>query len=786
MTDLTGQTIGKYRIVAQLGRGGMAQVYKAYQPGLDRYVALKVLRSHLADDRDFIGRFEREAAAVARLRHPNIVQVYDFDVEGDQYYMVMEYVEGPTLKAELKERSIHGQFFTLPETARIFDALVSAIDYAHSRGMVHRDLKPANIMFTNDGQAVLTDFGIARMMGDTDITVTGQIMGTPAYMSPEQGQGERGDERSDIYSLGVILYEMVTGRVPFEADTPFAIIMKHIGDPLPPPSAINPLVMEAVEQVICRALRKDPDDRYQTASEMAQALRQGVGVTPEQKLATMPITTIAPTPRIQELPVEVPSDVTPDRDKVLAPHPTQIDSVAGTGAVPQAAPAPARTPAPRPVTWWPISGLPILPLAIGAGAIVVVCLIVLAVIGIRALVPGEPTGVAVNVIPTAHTVTLPAQSVDSPAPPTTVPTSTDTPPAPTSTPLVAVVTHTSLPASSTPRPMPATHAPSPAPPTPTLTPTLTPSPTEVATPTTTQPIATPTPRAPSFAGKLAFSLTQGTNYKVYVVEVGPTPPTSLYASIGNARQPALSHDGQWLLVNGTGGGIDAIARLTSNGHQASPITCPATTAESHRPAWSPDDRLLAFDGLQVDPGRPQIYIQRADEVDCELVDNRLHLGAGYLTDPNGLYPLWGPDDRIYFRSCATWDPSGASTCGIWSVRSDGSDVQRLTDNPNHLPTDVNRDRLLFMSSQEGNWEVYSVSLRAGTPQNLTNHPGTEVWGALSPDGRSIAFMSNRSGRWAIWLASVDGRNPQEWLPINTDWGEIDPARIAQERMSWSR
>ncbi len=192
MTNLVGQTIGKYRIVARLGRGGMAEVYKGYQPGLDRYVAIKVLPSHLADDEDFIGRFEREATAVAHLRHPNIVQVYDFDVEGDLYYMVMEFIEGPTLKTELKERSIKGQIFSLSETTRIITALASAIDYAHSRGMVHRDLKPANIMFTAEGQVVLTDFGIARIVGATRYTMTGAISGTPAYMSPEQGQGERG------------------------------------------------------------------------------------------------------------------------------------------------------------------------------------------------------------------------------------------------------------------------------------------------------------------------------------------------------------------------------------------------------------------------------------------------------------------------------------------------------------------------------------------------------------------------------------------------------------------
>ena len=170
-----GETIGKYRIIERLGRGGMADVYKAYQPGLDRYVAIKVLHSFLAEEEDFVGRFEREATAVAKLRHSNIVQVIDFDHEGDSYYMVMEFIDGPTLKAELRERSRMGQPFDPKEATRILTAIGNAVDYANRRGMVHRDLKPANIMFTSEGQPVLTDFGIAKIVGAKRFTVTGAV-----------------------------------------------------------------------------------------------------------------------------------------------------------------------------------------------------------------------------------------------------------------------------------------------------------------------------------------------------------------------------------------------------------------------------------------------------------------------------------------------------------------------------------------------------------------------------------------------------------------------------------
>ena len=786
MTKLNGSTIGKYHIMALLGRGGMAEVYRAYQPGLDRFVAVKVLHSHLADDEDFVGRFEREASAVARLRHPNIVQVYDFDVEGDRYYMVMEFIEGPTLRTELRERSVGDQPFAFAEATRILDALSSAIDYAHTRGMVHRDLKPANIMFTSEGQVVLTDFGIARIVSDTHLTVTGAIVGTPTYMSPEQGQGERGDERSDIYSLGVVLYEMVTGRVPFDADTPFAVIMRHINDPLPSPREVNPDIPAAAEQVILKTLSKNPDNRYQTAGEMARALREAVGVPPGQALTATPIATIAPRPPVPEIPAVLSSDVKPGLDRTPTEQPTCVATAPVTTTAPQ-----TEVPAPSSGT-----GLPILPLFLGVGAVLVVSLIALAVIVLSQFGPWKEEISATQTIPAEALVT---QRADTPTPSlTATPTDTYTPvPTPTarvvivtSTPRIVVVTPAPLPSTDTPTPMSASATDTPTRPTstPTRTPTSSPTATPTsapATPTLASLTATPRPRPPAITGKLAFSLPQGTSFKVYVVEVGPTPPTGLYASVGNARQPALSNDGQWLLVNGTGGGIDAIARLTSNGHQASPITCPDTTAESHRPVWSPDDRHIAFDGF-FDPGRPQIYLQDADEVDCDLVNNRFQVEGGDAVEVNGLYPLWGPDGRIYFRSCATWAPGQESSCGVWSAQADRGGALRLTDNPNHLPTDVGRDRLLFMFNDAGNWDVYFVGLEGDSPQNLTNHPARDVWGTLAPDGRSIAFLSDRSGRWAIWLANLDGSNPIEWLPINPDWGTVDPDRLAQERMSWSK
>jgi len=276
--SLEGQTLGKYRVLDQLGRGGMAQVYRAYHPQLDRYVAIKVLRSDLVEEQEFLTRFRREAQAVAGLRHPNIVQVFDFDVQGDVYFMVMELLEGDTLKARLNDYRLRGEPRSVPfgEIVRVLLDVLEGLAYAHGEGMIHRDIKPANIMLTKRGQAVIGDFGIAQIVGATRHTVSGALMGTLNYMAPEQGLEGRSDARSDIYSMGIVLYEMLTQRTPFDADTPLAVLMKHLNDPLPLPRKVDASIPESFERVVLKALSKRPEERYQSAKEMSQALRQAV------------------------------------------------------------------------------------------------------------------------------------------------------------------------------------------------------------------------------------------------------------------------------------------------------------------------------------------------------------------------------------------------------------------------------------------------------------------------------------------------------------------------------
>jgi beta-lactam-binding protein with PASTA domain len=269
---------GRYELRSQIARGGTAQVYLARDLLLDRPVALKVLFPELSSDSSFVERFRREAQAAANLSHPNIVPVFDWGESERTYFIVMEHVDGEPLSAIIRRQA------PLPamRAAAIAGDIAKALSYAHRHGVVHRDVKPGNVLITRDGQVKVADFGIARAVGSDDsVTQTGLVMGTATYFSPEQAQGLNVDGRSDVYSLGVVLYEMVTGQAPFAADTPVAIAYKHVSETPVPPRELEPRVPVALEAVILRAMAKDPADRYATAEDLhadLQRFAQGVPV----------------------------------------------------------------------------------------------------------------------------------------------------------------------------------------------------------------------------------------------------------------------------------------------------------------------------------------------------------------------------------------------------------------------------------------------------------------------------------------------------------------------------
>lgn len=272
MPDI-GQTVAQYEIVEQIGQGGMANVYKAYQPSINRYVAIKVLPAQLTRDPNFVKRFEHEAKAIAALEHPYILPVYDFGRQDDLYYMVMRYVKGGTLSGKMQQSLAYDYI------VKIIGDVARALDYAHKQGIVHRDIKPSNILIDENGEVQLADFGIAKIVQGPDatrLTSTGSILGTPTYMAPEQAEGGVVDGRTDIYSLGIVLYELLAGRPPYQADTALSLLLMHISQPLPPPRSINPSIPEPLERVVVKALAKEPDGRYQTAAELDEALKEAL------------------------------------------------------------------------------------------------------------------------------------------------------------------------------------------------------------------------------------------------------------------------------------------------------------------------------------------------------------------------------------------------------------------------------------------------------------------------------------------------------------------------------
>ncbi|HFD38987.1 MAG TPA: serine/threonine protein kinase [Anaerolineae bacterium] len=425
MQSMTGKTLGNYQVMEELGRGGMAVVYRAYQSSLNRYVAIKILPPQLSANREFVERFQREARAAAGLRHPNIVVIHDVGHDEGIYYIVMELLEGRTLK-QLIERE--GRLS--PErAAHIIEQVGDALDYAHQRGFIHRDVKPSNIFIGPQDRVTLTDFGIAKAASEAQqLTREGMLMGTPEYMSPEQATGAKVDYRTDLYALGVVLYQMLVGRTPFRGTTPHATLHAVIYEPPPPPRQINPYISPAVEQVVLRAMAKRPEHRYQSGAEMAHALKKALAApaTPARQPVIAPVT-VPPPPR----PVE---------------------------------PPPARS---SPLLWVLAALAFVLILALGV-------LLVLAFAGKGTPTPIAPTATVAIVWKTATplpgvaaTATLqptapPSAATQAPtAPPTARPTSPPNTQAPSPTP---------VPPTRTPRPTP---TPTKKPPTPTWTPTPT-------------------------------------------------------------------------------------------------------------------------------------------------------------------------------------------------------------------------------------------------------------------------------------------------------------------------
>jgi len=334
-----GTNLGPYRIVAEAGRGGMASVYKAHQAALARYVAIKVLPDFFATEPGFRERFQQEAVAVAQLRHPNILAIFDYGDTDGVTYIVTEFVDGGTLAEQM------GKPLPLEYAVEILNPIAGALDYAHRRGVLHRDIKPSNVLLQHDGTPVLSDFGLAKMMMSSTqrLTQSGMIVGTPEYMSPEQCAGEELTPAADQYSLAVIAYEALTGRVPFTAATPVAVLMAQMQNALPPPRTINPDLSDGVAAVLLKGLAKEPGDRYKTCHQMVRALAAADESPAGEEMAEP----VAPATR-PPAPLTPPPGPAPTPPPLAAPVPPLQPQPYST---PPAQPAPYYTPPAQPAPY---------------------------------------------------------------------------------------------------------------------------------------------------------------------------------------------------------------------------------------------------------------------------------------------------------------------------------------------------------------------------------------------------------------------------------------------------
>ncbi|GAB4445061.1 MAG: serine/threonine-protein kinase [Chloroflexi bacterium OHK40] len=522
MTSLIGRRLGRYELQAELGRGGMARVYRAVDPVLQRQVAIKVLAAQLSLDPEFVRRFEREATTAANLEHPAIVRIYDVGEQDGLYYIAMEYVHGRSLHAVLEEQATLG----LGYAVSLLEPVAAALDYAHAQGAVHRDIKPHNILIDRDGRVLLTDFGIAQTP-DSDgerLTRTGIFMGTPEYISPEQAEARRVDGRSDLYALGVVAYEVITGRVPFSGPTP-QLIVAHAQLPPPPPTSVLAHLPAEIDEVLTKALAKRPERRYASGQALVAALRDvaqryGIPLATREQLAALaegaghppapPIPRpVPPAPRRPRPGLPVPDDEIGGQPTAPARGPAAVSSgprqptasqrpATGSAGRPQVA-ARSQAAASRRYTVGPRQADSWVLLLIGLLLVLVTAAFIFLVARGLASSPGVPTAAPLPPTPSLVVPSLPPASPTAGLAATMVPA--------TAEPGTAIP-----PPSATPAPPEATSAPQPPPPTlvppptqppappvqpteaplVTVTPEPTPLPTETATP---EPTPSPTETA---------------------------------------------------------------------------------------------------------------------------------------------------------------------------------------------------------------------------------------------------------------------------------------------------
>jgi serine/threonine protein kinase/Tol biopolymer transport system component len=787
MANLIGQKLGQYEIISLLGKGGMATVYRARQSNINRDVAFKVIRPDLADAGDFIKRFEREAQTIASLSHLHILKVFEYGQHGDLVYLVMELLTGGSLSDMIRRGALPPD-----QAGKLLEHIASALDYAHRRGIIHRDLKPQNVLLDEEQNALLTDFGIAKLLGESSsLTQSGMAMGTPAYMAPEQWRGESVDARTDIYALGVILFEMLSGQLPFQGETPFSLMHKHVYETFPPIRSLQANLPESVERVLEKALAKNREERYPSAAELAAAYKGALAgqvfvssISQDGEFRTMVQPAASPTSGARETPILEHS------------RESQMFTVMpkGEATAPLGASRAATDSAPQPITSAQPQSRSRLPILLGVGAVIIIGIVGFLLLGRQSVGPTDstatianttgPTQAAIVASVTETSISTTAAAIDStatiisdtttspvaiavqntePATPTFVPPSetptvaatnttapTDTPTvaatnttAPTETPTETIAptnTVTEIPTIAPTDTATATETPTTAP---TETPTTTPTepPTETHTPT-----AVPTTAVPKVgSGRVLFTTSRGTYDQIFMMAADGSNQRAVMESNSDDNNPIMSPDGQRIAFVSTRDGNPQIYLAMADGSNVRPIT--SSRAAELSPAWSPDSKSIAFQSAR--DGNPEIYVMSAEDLRPKrLTTNRTQ----------DLSPAWSPDaTRIVFQSNRDGNQE------IYVMNADGTNQRRMTTSPSGDTQPMwspDGTQIAFQSNRDGLLGIYTMDVDGGNVKRLTPDTFASISPAWSPDGTQIAFVSSQNGNADIYVIGADGSNSQ--------------------------
>jgi len=588
-------------------------------------------------------------------------------------------------------------------------------------------------------------------------------------MSPEQFQGGEIDGRSDLYSLGVVMFEMATGRVPFVSTNPFVLQKDHQTVTPPPPRSLNPNLLPELEEIILKLLAKNREDRYPTGQALLDDLRKAVlddGSRPnrrvelDKRIAEYPPTESVPVPDAEPAPPPPLAQPAPQRPGSSGPV---LDPDESVPPPPLAQPAPQRSGSKRPLMFLGLAALVLLL----CGAITV------AGLGLGSQLFNNsptPTDLALVVAGTTPTDALPVPDTDEAA----TSDSNDT--------VTTAVSPTALPEQSTSENEPEPASPTPVPVVESTATDVPVSPATEAVEATATPLPTPTPAptptpvpavaAADMSGHLAIPLMYGNEPKVYVVD---SSNGDLQNIIGSARQPDYTLDGSKLVVDGHGGGDNKLRISDPLGNGTYQIGDLGLTEHSH-PSWSPDSSQVIYDDATIDPSGTRIYFGGLDT--RQGPGTELNAAAGPII---GQYPLWTSRGFV-FRGCNTWG-NVPSQCGLWLMPGNTGEPAQLTDNLRHIPVDTRGDTLAYVSDEAGNWDVYVLNLSTGQSRQLTTSRQADGLPAISPDGRTVAFLSNRENL-SVWAVNINGGDPQKLFDLPPDWGQLRADGWSEEKLSW--